>query len=41
MNQEIQEVSIEEIKVVDGGGHDMPAPNAVIDYPEVVNNPQG
>lgn len=41
MNQEIQEISIEEIEVVDGGVHDMPATNAAIDYPEVVNNPPG
>jgi hypothetical protein len=41
MNQEIQEISIEEIEVVDGGGHDIATPNAAIDYPQVVNNPPG
>lgn len=42
MNQEIQELSIEEIELITGGGIENDPPTAMwIEYPAVVNNPPG
>lgn len=42
MNQEIQELSIDELETVDGSRFDIDPPIAqAVDYPQVVNNPPG
>lgn len=42
MNQDIQEISFEEIEQVNGSTHDTArSTTQAIDYPEVVNNPPG
>lgn len=42
MNQEIEEISIEELELVNGSGFDNdPSSTTAVIYPEVENNPPG